>query len=422
MVHTFLWGALPTIYMASLQADTLFPSAGGFNSGGFFGIIGIVLSSSGDGSDLLLLTALPALLSASLASKGAFWWAGNRQAVKLGSTLCVALSAIVLVPLLEHRVIFRSYAHLIHLPYPANYVVVTVVLYAASAIIILHTALSDVVGGGEGELGLGLRGGGGGKVSLFSKAILYSMACAVATLTPIALGMHLLMTPVCTIAAAFLVRFYLHRSFTDYLCFVVCTSLCSTWFISRTFWFLNIQFAHVSMHTLSFGLLMTVVAALMLPGLLISGASSQKGGGARVDFGWGGAIMILLAALTAICEGILHWGTGYITNRGVTVYPAAFVLYTSAMLIYISRSCLRRVGNVSSWTVESIAFAKISLLMPPPGGADTVSDTFRHPQCYSKTPCPFPLSSIDRSSGDGPPHHCAADNVHADPLTTASHC
>ncbi|KFM25480.1 hypothetical protein F751_0507 [Auxenochlorella protothecoides] len=166
---------------------------------------------------LLLLASLP-LLAVACMPRGLWWLGAGERVRRLRAGLLLASLAAALAGL-EARVVFRSYAQYLRLPPPWSYLAVTVAVYGAAALLLLHA-----VGALEPEV---------------ERAMAGPVLVVGAAVGALALGLPLWVMPAPLAAAAGLAGWAETRRAGDYGVFVLGTLLAAAWFLHHHFWFLE---------------------------------------------------------------------------------------------------------------------------------------------------------------------------------------
>jgi hypothetical protein len=293
-----------------------------------------LIASKDDVADLVLLVAVPLLVVTSLSSKGSLWWLGLSSSTVgwVKKSLIIAL-VLVVVGCVEVRVIFHSLAHYIKLQPPWNYAAVTASVYLFTFIALAHF--------------------GGMLESKTAAVFLTLMAVGGAVAGCIALGMPWYMLPFAAGGAFFWVRFYYYRRLVDYLAFVGTAAAAMTWFVIRSFFFLDFEFdpLPMSLRHVCMVLIGVVILSLLIPGLVAANRSS-----ADVN-GW---VMVAHAAGMTLLELQLHC-----QFKGI--YPSYLVVFSSALGAWLAQYLFNedKLTLTTAWALGAIYCGKLGLTLHP---------------------------------------------------------
>ncbi|KAJ0740521.1 hypothetical protein HanOQP8_Chr06g0217721 [Helianthus annuus] len=186
----------------------------------------ILFSSASTVCDLFLLFFVPFLFLLYASTRGALWWV-TKSEHQLRSIRVVngAVALVIVVVCLEVRVVFHSFARYIQVPWPLNYVLVTVTMLGGAA--------------GAGAYEMNMIADASSSLAFTGLAVFVSAAGA------IVVGFPVLFIPLPAVAGFYLARFFTKKNLSSYFAFVVLGSLMVTWFVVHNFWDLNIWMAGI---------------------------------------------------------------------------------------------------------------------------------------------------------------------------------
>ncbi|KAJ0573228.1 hypothetical protein HanRHA438_Chr06g0263971 [Helianthus annuus] len=186
----------------------------------------ILFSSASTVCDLFLLFFVPFLFLLYASTRGALWWV-TKSEHQLRSIRIVngAVALVIVVVCLEVRVVFHSFARYIQVPWPLNYVLVTVTMLGGAA--------------GAGAYEMNMIADASSSLAFTGLAVFVSAAGA------IVVGFPVLFIPLPAVAGFYLARFFTKKNLSSYFAFVVLGSLMVTWFVVHNFWDLNIWMAGI---------------------------------------------------------------------------------------------------------------------------------------------------------------------------------
>ncbi|KAL6767813.1 hypothetical protein ACKKBF_B36715 [Auxenochlorella protothecoides x Auxenochlorella symbiontica] len=288
---------------------------------------------------LLLLASLP-LLAVACMPRGLWWLGAGERVRRLRAGLLLASLAAALAGL-EARVVFRSYAQYLRLPPPWSYLAVTVAVYGAAALLLLHA-----VGALEPEV---------------ERAMAGPVLVVGAAVGALALGLPLWVMPAPLAAAAGLAGWAETRRAGDYGVFVLGTLLAAAWFLHHHFWFLEVRVAGYALRTLCLALGAGLALALLLAGGLHAPGAGRRAGWLRVG-------LVAQAALVAAAEAALTAGLpGGAARPGRPLYPPALVAATTAAGLALTARLAHAPWQraPATWLMACLYASKAALLVLP---------------------------------------------------------
>uniref|UniRef100_A0A7S3R236 Uncharacterized protein n=1 Tax=Dunaliella tertiolecta TaxID=3047 RepID=A0A7S3R236_DUNTE len=288
---------------------------------------------------VLLLGSAPLLLL-SLMPQGLWWLPGGPKTVRRLRAVIVVLALFTTLLGLEGRVIFYCFGQYIKLSAPWNWVAVTVALYGSAVVGLAHY--------------FGLLGG------VVDITVAGSCLLLCTTAGALAAGVSFAWLPAPLVAACGLALFFDEAGgLREYIVFVLGAFLTGVWFVSSQFWFLDIAISGLHLHTVCKLALAALLPALMVPGLMFSGAPRSALGG----------LLILQAGLVAFLEEQLFMPS-QAEFPGETMYPSWLVLTTTAVGIMAARrlTAAGHIGSADSWVLHCIYASKAAMLLLPEAG------------------------------------------------------
>eukprot|EP00026_Physarum_polycephalum_P001598 Phypoly_transcript_01600.p1 GENE.Phypoly_transcript_01600~~Phypoly_transcript_01600.p1 ORF type:complete len:1030 (+),score=82.52 Phypoly_transcript_01600:85-3174(+) len=294
-------------------------------------------------TNIVLLITLPLLVLSLLVNQGSLWWIAPNYYVskqpttesevyleKLGKLLRFVI-IIVVVGCLEHRLVFHSPSlyHALALFPPWSYIIVTIAVYSVVAIAYyLRTAKSAR---NMRVLLLGL-----GTLSGFSAGLV--------------LGAPMYVYPFILLVVHSLVSFYFKRRFFNYLLFVVGAVVCLSWFVAKTYAYIDFSFSGLQMSYVAVLIVVQFALTLLVPGLMAVAFENLPG--------VAGLVLFLHAVSVAVLEHILY-------TQDTEVYPYYLVIATT-----IAGSCVfyklhqrKKVTIVWRWLGTSVYVSKLALAL-----------------------------------------------------------
>ena len=108
----------------------------------------------------------------------------------------------------------------------------------------------------------------------------------------------------------------------DYLLFVLCSVICTLWFIDKTFWWIEFEFESLpmSLFHVSLCVLLLTLATLIVPGCM--GIRKPRDRNDMKSFEFVDALFVFQGFGLLFCEGVLY-------QQGIGMYPPICVITTS---------------------------------------------------------------------------------------------
>eukprot|EP01090_Pellita_catalonica_P017436 TRINITY_DN5262_c0_g1_i1.p1 TRINITY_DN5262_c0_g1~~TRINITY_DN5262_c0_g1_i1.p1 ORF type:complete len:917 (+),score=87.72 TRINITY_DN5262_c0_g1_i1:272-3022(+) len=327
-VHTAFFVAFPSLWHAVIYHRVLFDN--------WFHI-----------SNMMLLIGLPLVLLRVFAGKyNALWWTNFNSATtrKMLTVLSLAAGSVI-VGCFEYRVIFHTFSHSIGISPPWSYVFVTLALYSIFTIFSLHFLGYDTIVTKEVLIGVGLLGSCAGGIGI---------------------GMPWYMVPISMVNGYALLSFYTTKRLRDYVLIVTSGLIIATWFMYKSFWFLNHFFVFrrlgvypaISIQWMTTYLIVMVAMSLILPGLILLNKRSRA---------LNGMLFFSHAIGFAYVESFLYYSGQELRNT--TLYPGWVVLCTFALGCYLGRTLhqAKRITRIFAWVSVSLHVSRLSVFIMQPG-------------------------------------------------------
>ncbi|XP_071692494.1 uncharacterized protein [Rutidosis leptorrhynchoides] len=298
----------------------------------------LVFSSASSVCDLCLLFFIPFLFQLYASTRGALWWVTkNEHQLRDIRVVNGAVALVIVVICLEIRVVFHSFARYIQVPWPLNFLLVTV------------TMLGGAAGAGAYEMGM--------IADAASTLAFTGLAVFVSATGAIVVGFPVLFTPLPAVAGFYLARFFTKKSLSAYFAFVVLGSLMVTWFVVHNFWNLNIWLAGMSLKTFCKYIVADVILAMAVPGLALLPQKLHY----LTELG-----LIAHALLLCYIENRFYTYSGiyYYSFDDEVMYPSYMVVLTTFVGLGLVRrlSVDQRIGPKAVWVLTCLYSSKLSML------------------------------------------------------------
>lgn len=287
----------------------------------------------------LFLAVAPVIVFAAMSPLDSWHCLGVSESTAKAASKMIALAGVVVVTwCAEVRFIRHAIHDVISVPQPFGDFLVSSAIYMLVFLAYWHVTSRD----------------SGGSV------LFQAISVASGLLLSIAIGMPLFVKPFPVAALFFLVRFIGTKSMKDYLLFVLCSVICTLWFIDKTFWWIEFEFESLpmSLFHVSLCVLLLTLATLIVPGCM--GIRKPRDRNDMKSFEFVDALFVFQGFGLLFCEGVLY-------QQGIGMYPPICVITTSAAGLLICGHLL----NISkiSVTVATIAgnlyIAKLGVLFWP---------------------------------------------------------
>ncbi|KAL8201385.1 hypothetical protein R6Q57_012724 [Mikania cordata] len=298
----------------------------------------IMFSSASSVCDLFLLFFIPFLFQLYASTRGALWWI-TKSEHQLRSIRVVngSFALVIVVICLEVRVVFHSFARYIQVPWPLNYLLVTVTMLGGAA--------------GAGAYEMGMIADASSSLAFTGLAVFVSAAGA------IVVGFPVLFIPLPAVAGFYLARFFTKKNLSSYFAFVVLGSLMVTWFVYHNFWDLNIWLAGMSLKSFCKLIVADVILAMAVPGLALLPQKLHY----LTEVG-----LIGHALLLCYIENRFYTYSGiyYYSFDDEVMYPSYMVVLTTFVGLALVRrlSVDHRVGPKAVWVLTCLYSSKLSML------------------------------------------------------------
>nr|XP_043606021.1 uncharacterized protein LOC122578180 [Erigeron canadensis] len=298
----------------------------------------IMFSSASTICDLFLLFFIPFLFLLYASTRGALWWV-TKSENQLRSIRVVngAVALVIVVVCLEVRVVFHSFARYVQVPWPLNYILVTL------------TMLGGAAGAGAYEMGM---------ITDASSSLAFTgLAVFVSAAGAVVVGFPVLLIPLPAIAGFYLARFFTKKSLSSYFAFVVLGSLMVTWFVAHNFWDLNIWLAGMSLKSFCKLIVADVILAMAVPGLALLPQKLHY----LTEVG-----LIGHALLLCYIENRFYTYSGiyYYSFDDEVMYPSYMVVLTTFLGLALVRklSVDHRIGPKAVWLLTCLYSSKLTML------------------------------------------------------------
>ncbi|KAJ0915071.1 hypothetical protein HanPSC8_Chr06g0245771 [Helianthus annuus] len=298
----------------------------------------ILFSSASTVCDLFLLFFVPFLFLLYASTRGALWWV-TKSEHQLRSIRVVngAVALVIVVVCLEVRVVFHSFARYIQVPWPLNYVLVTVTMLGGAA--------------GAGAYEMNMIADASSSLAFTGLAVFVSAAGA------IVVGFPVLFIPLPAVAGFYLARFFTKKNLSSYFAFVVLGSLMVTWFVVHNFWDLNIWMAGMSLKSFCKFIVADVILAMAVPGLALLPQKLHY----LTEVGLIGHALLLCHIENRFYT---YSGIYYYSFDDEVMYPSYMVVLTTFVGLALVRrlSVDHRIGPKAVWVLTCLYSSKLVML------------------------------------------------------------
>ena len=275
---------------------------------------------------LLFLSSIP----------GGMWWMGSGDVTSVVRRILALASFATLLAGIEGRIVFHSFGQYIRLAAPWSYIAISLALYGAGSLVLLHVS---------GMMGQEVASALVGPVLMVSSSI-----------GSLVVGVPLWALPAPLVGASGIALFYESRSMRDYLLVVVGGLSTCGWFLWQHFWFLDIDMDGMRLKTICWLIFIAAIPAILVPGLVMSKLPGS------------GALLLLQSIVLAILEEHLYSGDHLEVTFDIhPMFPASMIVGTSILGIILAKQmCESKViSKAMAFALQCIYGAKLVMITVP---------------------------------------------------------